>query len=186
MQAAEDHDGNGLAVREAEAPSIWARVRAGLGKFSDAFFDAFGEPRLSDRLPPIPLVRAAGVTRSGTVSREERGELLLLGILRAPHAYQLAALLVARRAIAVRGFGEDAYAELVVHFALSRMRPDEDGTIPITRVRETLPDASFLGTVLPALKRLEERGYVVLLPDPTDGEHGLFAPVARIELTSPL
>jgi hypothetical protein len=145
-------------------PSGWARIRAFFERFADWVSEAVREPRLSDRLPPIPVPRPASATQisAGAVARDERGELLLLEILRAPHTYQLGAVDVARYGMALRRLGDDAYAEGVVHFVLSRIRPDRDGTVAITRLRDILCDMPFSGVLVPALRRLEGHGIVSL------------------------
>ncbi|MRG96393.1 hypothetical protein [Polyangium spumosum] len=86
--------------------------------------------------------------------------MLLLEILRAALAYQHAAVYVANYAVALRKQGREAHAEGVVHYALSRMRPDADGFVSFARLRDILCDISTSGTLVPALLRLENAGVV--------------------------
>ncbi|MDI1434910.1 hypothetical protein [Polyangium sorediatum] len=94
---------------------------------------------------------------------DERGEQVLLDIMRAARPYQDAAVYVANYAIALRKLGDDAHAEGIVHFALSRMRPDNDGCVSIARLRDRLSDLSYSGTLAPALTRLSAAGIVTLM-----------------------
>ncbi|MDC3961557.1 hypothetical protein [Polyangium jinanense] len=96
------------------------------------------------------------------VAHDERGEQLLLDLVRAEPAYQEAAICVAHYACALRKLGEEAYAEGVVHYALSRMRVDADGFVSIARLRDRLPDLSYSGALVPALHRLQSAGIVSL------------------------
>ncbi|TKC93700.1 hypothetical protein [Polyangium fumosum] len=96
------------------------------------------------------------------VAHDERGELLLLDLMRAEPAFQKAAIHVAYYACELRKLGEDAHDEGLVHFALSRMRVDSDGFVSIARLRDRLPNLSFSGALVPALLRLEKAGIVSL------------------------
>ncbi|MDC3959513.1 hypothetical protein [Polyangium jinanense] len=82
--------------------------------------------------------------------------------MRAAPAYQRAAVYVANYATALRKHGSEAYAEGVVHYALSRMRADADGFVSFTRLRDILCDMSGSGTLVPALLRLEEAGVIAI------------------------
>jgi hypothetical protein len=70
---------------------------------------------------------------------------------------------VARYGIALRRLGDNAYAEGLVHFVLSRIRLDKDGTVAVTRLRDILCDVPFSGVLVPALRRLEGHGIVSLI-----------------------
>jgi len=177
-------------VDPACAPSRWARLRAFVDRFLDKLLEVVREPRLVDRLPPPPMPRSIGSARtSGTFGGDERGELMLLEILRAPRAYRIGAIDVARYAVALGRLGESAYAEGVVHFVLSRMRPDKDGTIPLARIRDILCDMPFSRVLLPALLRLESADIVALIEAsehdaPTSPTFG--TRFSRVELRIPL
>ncbi|MDI3284799.1 hypothetical protein [Polyangium sp. 15x6] len=82
--------------------------------------------------------------------------------MRSAPDYQRAAVDVANYATALRKHGREAYAEGVVHYALSRMRPDADGFISFVRLRDILCDMSVSGTLVPALIRLEKAGVVAI------------------------
>ncbi len=148
----------------ADPPSAWRRARAFAGAVLRDVRERFRRARLSDRLPPPPPPRSARATRvsAGAVGHEERGELLLLEIMRADPAYQLAAVYVANYATALRKHGSEAYAEGVIHYALSRMLPDADGFVSFARLRDILCDTPVSGTLAPALLRLEKAGIVTV------------------------
>ena len=99
----------------------------------------------------------------GNIADHDHGEFLLLEVVLAAPLYQRAAIEVAREALAARREGEAAYTSFVVHFALSRLRPDKDGRIATARLREKLPHLPYEGTIRPALVRLEEQGVVTLV-----------------------
>ncbi|MDC3987312.1 hypothetical protein [Polyangium jinanense] len=80
--------------------------------------------------------------------------------MRADPAYQRASVYVANYAASLRKHGTEAYAEGVVHFALSRIRPDADGFVSFARLRDILCDVSVSGLLVPALDRLEKAGIV--------------------------
>ncbi|TKC98290.1 hypothetical protein [Polyangium fumosum] len=96
------------------------------------------------------------------MGHDERGEMVLLEIMRAAPAYQHAAVYVANYAIALRSRGSEAYAEGVVHYALSRMLPDADGYVSFGRLRDILCDVSVSGALVPGLLRLEKAGVVCI------------------------
>jgi hypothetical protein len=112
-------------------------------------------------------------------------ELLLL--LRASPRYQKAALVLLRQAIAARDAGENEYAELVVHFALSRMRTDGAGRVTMAQLRDELRHLPHSGTLLPALRRLEEQGVVVLIVEKSGDPMTelLRSPITHVELRMP-
>jgi hypothetical protein len=171
-------------------PSRWARFRGLVDRFLDKLMEVIREPRLSDRLPPPPTPRAFGTGRvSGSFGGDERGELMLLEIMRAPKTYQLGAIDVARYAVALARLGEAAYAEGVVHFVLSRMRPDRDGAIPLSRLRDILCDMPFTRVLVPALLRLEAAEIVHLVSTASEdapAEPGSGPRFSRVELRVPL
>ncbi|TKD09149.1 hypothetical protein [Polyangium fumosum] len=146
----------------ADPPSLWKRARAFAGAVWREWRERVRKARLSDRLPPPPPPRSARATQvsAGAVGHDERGELLLLEILRAAPAYQHAAVYVASYGTALRNRGSEAYAEGIVHYALSRMRPDADGYVSFARLRDILCDVSASGALVSALLRLEKAGVV--------------------------
>jgi hypothetical protein len=70
---------------------------------------------------------------------------------------------VARYGLSLRRLGDEAYAEGVLHFVLSRIRPDTDGAVAAMRLRDILCDMPFHGVLMPALRRLEGHGIVRLI-----------------------
>ncbi|MDC3959821.1 hypothetical protein [Polyangium jinanense] len=114
----------------------------------------------------------------GVVPYDQRGEQLLLDIVRADPIYQEAAIRVAYYACALRKQGADAHVEGLLHFALLRMRVDNNGFVSVARLRDRLPEISFSGALVPALLRLERAGIVSLLPDHARPE--------RVQLRVPL
>ncbi|HVJ91849.1 MAG TPA: hypothetical protein VM580_18745 [Labilithrix sp.] len=157
-----------------DPPSPWLRLRAVVGSWGMRLRAWLRGAHLSDRLPPLPPPRAATSTQvsAGAVARDERGEQLLLDIMQVPAVYQSAAIYIANYAAALRKLGDDAYAEGLVHLALSRMHPDRDGCVSIARLRDRLPEASFSGTLMPALLRLEASGIVALTSTIAGDERG--------------
>ncbi|MRG98156.1 hypothetical protein [Polyangium spumosum] len=147
-----------------DRPSSWSLARAFVGALVLRIRERFRKARLSDRLPPLPPPRSARATRvsAGAVAHDERGELLLLELMRVDAAYQDAAIYVANYAGALRRLGDDAYAEGLLHFALSRMRADADGFVSVARLRDRLPELSYSGALVPALLRLQGGGIVSL------------------------
>ncbi|MDC3958928.1 hypothetical protein [Polyangium jinanense] len=147
-----------------DPPSAWSRARAFAGALPHDWRERIRRARLSDRLPPLPPPRSTRATRvsAGAVGHDERGELLLLEIMRADPAYQRAAVYVANYATALRKHGNEAYAEGLVHYALSRMRPDAEGFVSFARLRDILCEMSVSGTLVPALLRLEKSGVVTI------------------------
>ncbi|TKD09649.1 hypothetical protein [Polyangium fumosum] len=148
----------------ADLPSAWSRARAFAGAVLRDWRERVRRARLSDRLPPLPPPRSARATwvSAGAIRHDERGELLLLEIMRAPPTYQRAAVYVANYAAALRKLGSEAYAEGLAHFVLSRMRPDADGFVSFARLRDILCDMSVSRTLVPALLRLEKAGIVII------------------------
>jgi len=118
-------------------------------------------PRLTDHLPPVPALGITGIT-AGKGDASERAERMLLDIMRAPPEYVEAAILIARATRALRKQGNDVFAEGFVAFALSRISPDADGTIPLKYLREHVHDIPAAKGILPVLLRLEEQGVVSL------------------------
>ena len=147
-----------------DPPSSWSRARAFVGALVLRVRERFRKARLSDRLPPLPPPRSARATRvsAGAVGHDERGEQLLLELMRVDSVYQDAAIYVVNYAAALRKLGEDAYAEGLVHFALSRMRADADGFVSVARLRDRLPELTYSGALVPALLRLQRSGLVSL------------------------
>lgn len=146
----------------ADPPSAWSRARAFAGAVWRDLRERLRRARLSDRLPPVPPPRSARATRvsAGAIGHDERGELLLLEIMRADPEYQRASVYVANYAAALRSRGSEAYAEGIVHFVLSRMRPDADGYVSFAELRDILCDVSASGALVSALLRLEKTGVV--------------------------
>lgn len=154
-------------------PSRWARFWALVDNFFRHVAELWREPTLSDRLPPIPQP-----------GQSDSGELLLINILRAPPAYQRATLLVARYGVELRRLGDNAYAEGLVHFVLSRMRADNDGRIPLVRLRDILSGVPVSGVLVPALRRLEGHEILTLVSTSSDAPSSLG--FDAIELHTPL
>ncbi|MDI1434287.1 hypothetical protein [Polyangium sorediatum] len=148
----------------ADTPSAWSRACAFAGAVLRDWRERVRRARLSDRLPQLPPPRSVRATwvSAGAIRHDERGEVLLLEIMRAPPTYQRAAVYVANYASALRKLGSDAYAEGLAHFALSRMRPDADGFVSFARLRDILCDMSVSRTLVPALLRLEKAGIVII------------------------
>jgi len=146
-------------------PSLWSRFKTGCSRFADAMSAAFfgATIPLSDELPPVPKQRELH-------SDTEYGEYILLALLRAPRRYQRAATLLLLHALGARRGSADDYTDFVVHCALSRMRADKQGRLGVIRLRELLPHLPYLGTVMPSLARLEERGLVKLILDTSSGD----------------
>ncbi len=138
------------------SPSFHERVIAWIASIGRAIAMALHRPRLSDHLPPVPACTSA------TKEAIARAERMLLDIMRSPPEYVDAALLIARATRALHKRGNDVFAEGFVVFALSRMPPDADGTIPIKRLREHVHDISAARGILPVLLRLEDQGVVLL------------------------
>ena len=167
-----------------DRPSAWSRARAFIDAVVFRVRERFRKERLSDRLPPLPPPRSARATRvsAGAVGHDERGEMLLLELMRADAAYQDAAIYIAHYARALRRLGDDAYAEGLVHFSLSRMHPDADGLVSVARLRDRLPELSYSGALVPALHRLEAAGIVALTATRDDAMPRL----ERVRLRVPL
>ena len=165
-----------------DRPSLWTRLRSWFAHVLNRVRDALPRQTLTARLPPVPPRRAdpwsTRVSGPDEV-RNERGEFVLLELFRMPLPYQRAALYVARRAVKLRGKGENAYADGVVHFALSRCTADADGMIPIERVRDILGNLPYEKTLKPALLRLVERGLIQLFP-PVDTRNERKLPRAKV------
>jgi hypothetical protein len=134
-------------------PSLFTRACAWLESIGRAIFVAMQRSTLSEHLPSLPVLPG---------SPEERAERVLLEIMRAPPEYIEAAILIARATRAVRKRGDDVFAEGFVAFALSRMATDDDGTVPIKRLREQLREMPVARSLVPVLLRLEEQGVVAL------------------------
>ncbi|MDC0740935.1 hypothetical protein [Polyangium mundeleinium] len=114
------------------------------------------------------------------MGHDEHGEFMLFALLRAPRVYQRAAVHIAYRALEARRQGDDAYAEFVMHFALSRMRPDSDGRISMQRLQDSLCHLGHAGKIAPVLRRLEEQGIVELVVKNSDDP---MAAILRLDIT---
>ncbi|MDI1444871.1 hypothetical protein [Polyangium sp. 6x1] len=149
-----------------DRPSAWNLARVFVGCFVSRIRGCFRKVRLSDCLPP----RSARATHAsaGAVDHDERGELLLLELMRVDSAYQDAAICVVHYAAVLRRLGDDAYTEGLVHFAISRMPPDAEGFVSVARLRDRLPELSYSGELVPALLRLQS-GRVVSLSSTNQG-----------------
>jgi hypothetical protein len=114
---------------------------------------------------------------------------MLLAVLLSSPQYQHAAIEVARRAISIQEDGGEHYRDFLVQFALSRLRPDAQGRIAITRLRDLLPSLAFGRDLAPALIRLEEQGIVLLILDTRGGDpmtEILRSNITHIELRVPV
>lgn len=174
-------------------PSLWQRLKAGAADFAESVGrDFFGvEPPITPHLPPVPPLRRREMTlvSPGLTLEDEQGEKMLLALVHASPRYQRAALRVARRALSIEREGRKAHADFLVHFALSRLRPEPQDRIAITRLREVLPSLAFAGDLAPALIRLEEQGVVLLILDTRDGDpmtELLRSKITHIELRVPV
>ncbi|HVJ94519.1 MAG TPA: hypothetical protein VM580_32250 [Labilithrix sp.] len=118
------------------------------------------------------------------MSRNERFEYLLLETLRAPREYQSAVIALARRGQHLRERGGDAYVDGLVHFALSRIPPETDGTVPLSRLRDVLCDQNFDKVVLQALIRLRDGKLVELVAalDDASGSGGSAPQFHRVKV----
>ena len=154
--------------------SFWERFASAAGRFFDSVEETFfGRlPPLTPYLPPVPLRRGRDQTMisTGAQSTLEQGEALFVGILRASSPYRRAAIDVATRAAFIKAMGEQPYADFVVHFVLSRIPPDKQGRIDVTRLRDMLPFMMYSGAILPALIRLEEQKIIRLVLGDNGGD----------------
>jgi hypothetical protein len=140
--------------------SFVMRAGAWLASMARNVAMAMRRPRLTDHLPLVSVRCTGEITHdSDAIARAER---MLLDIMRSPPEYVDAAILIARATRALHKRGNDVFAEGFVVFALSRMPPDADGTIPIKRLREHVHDIPAARGILPVLLRLEEQGVVSL------------------------
>jgi hypothetical protein len=100
--------------------------------------DSTRDPRLGDHLPPIPQppVRVSTLVCEGGIAERERGERLLLEVLRAPPEYLHGLADVAHWAMQLRG--QAALDDALVHLAVARLRPDQHGEIPIAWIERKL------------------------------------------------
>jgi hypothetical protein len=144
--------------------SFFVRASAWLASIGRAVAMARRRPRLADHLPPVPAQCTGEITHDSVSigDANTRPERMLLDIMRAPPDYLDAAILIARATRALHKRGNDVFAEGFVAFALSRMLPDADGTIPIKRLREHVRDIPSAKGIVPVLLRLEEQGVVSL------------------------
>ena len=122
-------------------------------------------PTLSDHLPPLP---EADSMESTTVSpragrRTGQYEQLLMDVLLAPPEYAYGAILMGRASQNLRKHGEHVFAEGVVHFALSRMRADADGTVLLSRLLAMVDGLSLPKGITPVLLRLEGAGLIEIV-----------------------
>jgi hypothetical protein len=124
---------------------------------------ALSEPVLSDILPPPPFPpRRVDAELSPTT----RGEELLVDVWRVPPTYREALALVARVAAETPA---DIYLHRRVHFVLSRLRPDDNGSVLLYRLRVALADVPF-SLLNKTLRELEESEDVGLLPGPESSD----------------
>lgn len=119
-------------------------------------------PTLTDHLPPVPLGMYLVRPDNSNDPHHyvERYESMLLDIMRAPPEYADAAILIGKAAQALRGRGDEVFAEGFVVFALSRMVPDPGGTIAFQRLRKRLGELPTRKSLIATLLRLEEQGVV--------------------------
>ncbi|MDI3287354.1 hypothetical protein [Polyangium sp. 15x6] len=170
------------APPESSVVPVASRRQPWWARFFATLADAFGSPPLWKRLPPIPPPRSPEATRvsAGAVGHDEHGEYMLFALLRAPSVYQRAAVHVAYRALDARRRGDDAYAEFIVQFTLSRMRPDRDGRISMQRLQDSLCHLGHAGGIAPVLRRLEDQGIVELVLKDSDDP---MAAILRLDIT---
>ena len=150
--------------------SAFARLRRWFRRFGANVVEVLNRPRLTDHLPALPSSVELETTQVSPrrLLRMGRYEQLLIDILLAPTEYVSAAVLVGRTAESLRRQSDDVYAEGVVHFALSRMQPDSDGTVPLSRLRNVLDDLPVPAGLFAVLLRLEAHG-VIEIVTPCEG-----------------
>jgi hypothetical protein len=127
-------------------------------------------PVLSDVLPPPPFPpRRIEAEPSPTM----RGEELLVDAWRVPPAYREGLALVARVAAETPA---EVYLHRRVHFVLSRLRPDDSGSVLLYRLRAALPDVPF-SLLNKTLRELEDAEDVGLLsgPESSDPRSAVYA-----------
>ncbi|UQA61837.1 hypothetical protein [Polyangium aurulentum] len=146
--------------------------------------DSFRDPRLSDYLPPIPerVAREDTLVSQGGIAHAERGERLLLDVVRAPPEYLRGVAAAVEYAERWHEQGPLALENGIVHLAISRISPDRHGEIPICWIERKLEGVpSFI--VGRALRHLARDGAIVLLPA-REGDVG--AHLGRVQLRRPL
>jgi hypothetical protein len=141
--------------------SFFGRANAWLASIGRTIAMAMREPRLTDHLPAVPAAEIARDS-TGIDQANTRAERMLLDLMCSPPEYLNAAILLVRATRALRKRGHDVFAEGFVVFALSRMLPDADGTIPINRLRDHVHDMQAMKGIVPVLLRLAEQGVVSL------------------------
>jgi len=151
------------ALVDAPVPLL-VRAGAWLRSIAETIATAMRRPRFSDNLPPVPVCSSSEITHDSEriATAEERAEAMLLELMRAPPEYVDAAIVTARAARALRKRGDDVFAEGFVVFALSRMLPDDDGTVSIKQLREQVREIPTARGLMPVLLRLEEQGVLAI------------------------
>ncbi len=176
-----------LVIQHPPAPrSPRARARRAWRWICRAFWgfvDSFRDPRVADFLPPVP---EATLGRGDGTSAAERGERLLLEVLCAPPEYLTGLATVAAAAEQWRELGPGALEDALVHLALSRIRPDQHGEIPLVWLEDKLEGISWL-VLTRALRHLDHDDAIELLPA-REGDSGprlydeLRGPIGRLRL----
>lgn len=191
MRLSEREGESPLLIQQPPAPRApRARVRSAWQRVCDAFWgfvDSFRDPCVADFLPPVP---EEALGRGDGTSAAERGERLLLEVLCAPPEYLRGLATVAAAAEQFRELGPGALEDALVHLALSRIRPDQHGEIPLVWLEDKLEGISWL-VLTRALRHLDYDESIELLPA-REGDAGpkfydeLRGPIGRIKLRRPL
>jgi hypothetical protein len=124
----------------AKVPSWPRRAWRALVRGVYGLADSARDPRLEDHLPPIPEppARVTTLVCEGGVAESERGERLLIEVLRAPPEYLHALADVVAWARGLQGCSEADRDEALVRLAVARIRPDQHGEIPIVWIERKL------------------------------------------------
>ena len=122
--------------------------------------DALLIPRVSHRLPPVPVTDARKtLTSTGEHSPVARGERVFADLWRIPPAYLYAVILIAQF---IRRTAPQDLLPKRVHFTIARMIAANQ-VIPIARIREALHEVAT-ESLNEALRTLEQWGDIALLP----------------------
>jgi len=174
--------------RPSAARRVCSQIIGGLWSFIDSFRD----PRLDDYLPPVPdrPAREDTLVCEGGIPQAERGERLLLEIVRVPPEYLRGVAALVEYAEHWHERGPIAVEDGLVHLALSRIRPDHHGEIPISWLERKLEGVPSY-VVTRALRRLAQDGAIEVLPA-REGDVGarlyeeLRGYLGRVKLRRPL
>jgi hypothetical protein len=113
----------------------WRIVRSPsrlFGVIAAGVLKAIAAPALSDLLPPQFSTAARSGATDAELSPTLRGEWLLWDVWRVSSTYRDAMALVAKMAAETP---PELYLHTRVHFVLSRLRPDDSGSVLLARLR---------------------------------------------------